>query len=406
MEELIVLSILFTLIVCLLIILIIRQNNRIKEKDETILGISNENARLKAIQESFENYRKDIETINENSKDTFTSAAKDLFMATSSRFTDINRSSVEGIIKPLKEQIDSLRMQLNDTRVKNAENKAALETSIKNLVDQTQKIGEDAIALTKALKGDKKLQGNWGEALLNTILSSSGLKEGIHYFVQKTYYDDNGHNFRPDVVIILPQDDSSIIVDSKVSLNAYVDYCNTDDPIEKESLLLKHVDAIKSHVDELAAKDYSNLVKGSIGFVLMFVANEASYIAALEKSPTLLEYARQRKVIIVSPANLITALQLTLLLWKAELQKQNIVKIIDLGSKIYDKFVLFTDSFSKIGDSLKAANEAYDTTFNRLTIGKDNLVGKMRKFRELGLQPTKQLNKKYDNISDEDEIEM
>lgn len=388
MNQLIILVIIaFVIVVCLLVWLIIRQNNSLKEKDYTILQISNENSSLKAIQESYKNYKSDIEKISENSKNSFTSAAKDLFITTSSNFASTNKSSVESLLKPLWDQIEILKKQ-------NSESKASIETNIRNLIEQTEKIGQDAISLTKALKGDKKLQGNWGEALLNTILSSSGLKEGTHYFTQKTYTDDNGHSFRPDVVVALPQEDSYIIIDSKVSLNAYVDYCNADNDSEKEVLLIKHVEAIKNHVIELAAKDYSKLVKGSIGFVLMFVANEASYIAAIEKNPNLLEFARQKKVIIVSPANLITALQLTLLLWKAEQQKQNIAKIIEQGSSIYDKFVLFTESFTKIGDNLKSASDSYETTLKRLSEGKDNLVGKMEKFKELGLQPTKKINSK------------
>jgi len=386
--------ILAAVIISPLLIYISKLNKRLREKDNEILNLTGENSRIRAINESFDSYKKDIETINENSKQSFTSAAKDLFFTSAEKLTSINRDSVTDVLKPLKEQVEALKRQLDDAGIRSAKDKASLEEHIHNLVSQTQKIGEDAVALTKALKGDKKMQGNWGEALLDTILRSSGLKEGIHYFTQMPYRDDNGQIRYPDVVVKLPQEDSSIVIDSKVSLNAYVDYCNAEDDATRELALVNHTKAVRAHVDELAAKDYSGLVSGAIGFVLMFVANEPSYIAALQKDPGILEYARSKKVIIVSPANLMTALQLTLLLWKSEQQRQNISRIITAGSKIYDKFVDYSRGFEEIGKSLGNAQKAYETSLGRLSEGRGNLLTQMRNFKNLGLQPSKEVSDK------------
>lgn len=385
-----------------LLIFIARQNRRIRRQEKEILDLSTENSRIRTINESYESYKSDIEAINEHSKQSFTAVAKDLFFASTKELTHINQDSVSGILKPLKEQLEALRNQIEQTNIRTASDKASLEENIRNLVSQTQKIGEDAVALTKALKGDKKAQGNWGEALLGTILTCSGLKEGVHFFKQKPCRDENNVLRYPDVVVKLPQEDSSIVIDSKVSLNAYVEYCNAEDDTIREAALVNHTKAIRAHVDELATKDYSSIVSGAVGFVLMFVANEPSYIAAIQKDPGLQEYARNKKVIIVSPANLMTALQLTLLLWKAELQKQNISKIIKAGSRIYEKFVDFTRGFEDIGKNLKSIQESYDTSLKRLAHGQGNLLSQMEKFKGLGLEPSKNVSAKLIEICDDD----
>ena len=258
------------------------------------------------------------------------------------------------------------------------------------LKEQTSKIGSDAANLTKALKGDSKMQGDWGEMVLETILENSGLRKDEEFFIQENTKDENGKNYRPDVIVRFPEG-RSVVIDSKVSLTAYTDALATDDEADRERLLKAHAVSVRKHIDELAEKDYSKLVDDAIGFVLMFIPNETSYIAAMKQQPDLSRYAYQKKIIIISPSNLLMALQLAYNLWQYDRQNKNVEKIVKTAADLYDKVATFEDTFTGIGDLITRLSGTYDKAKKQMYDGPGNVMRRVEGLKALGVTPKKQL---------------
>lgn len=236
--------------------------------------------------------------------------------------------------------------------------------------------------------------------ILTDILQRSGLKEGEQYFPQDSLRDENGQllksddgqAMRPDMIVVYPGN-RKIIIDSKVSLTAYSDYVNAEDREVEKQKLKEHLASMKKHIDELSAKDYSKFDDESPEFVMMFIPNESAYYTAVKADPNLWNYAYQKKVVLMNQTNLITALRLALDLWRRDAQEKNIMEIVKVGSDLYDKFVLFTDNFSKVGDSLEKAQQSYNDALGQLSTGKGNLIGRAERLRGLGITPKKSLPK-------------
>lgn len=332
-------------------------------------------------------------------------AAAEQLAAKQSVLQENNRLQMDELLKPIKEQFADFKKSVEDSKTQNEVNKKELQSTfeatmklfqqeqqqaVTSLKEQTSKIGSDAANLTKALKGDSKLQGDWGEMVLETILENSGLRKDEEFFIQENTKDENGKNFRPDVIVRFPEG-RSVVIDSKVSLTAYTDALAADNDADRDRLMKAHALSVRKHIDELAEKDYSKLVDDAIGFVLMFIPNETSYIAAMKQQPELSRYAYQKKIIIISPSNLLMALQLAYNLWQYDRQNKNVEKIVKTAADLYDKVAGFEDTFTSIGDVLSRLSTTYDKAKKQLYEGSGNVMRRVESLKSLGVTPKKQI---------------
>ena len=332
-------------------------------------------------------------------------AAAEQLAAKQSALQENNRLQMDELLKPIKEQFADFKKSVEDSKTQNEVNKKELQSTfeatmklfqqeqqqaVTSLKEQTSKIGSDAANLTKALKGDSKLQGDWGEMVLETILENSGLRKDEEFFIQENTKDENGKNFRPDVIVRFPEG-RSVVIDSKVSLTAYTDALAVDNDADRDRLMKAHALSVRKHIDELAEKDYSQLVDDAIGFVLMFIPNETSYIAAMKQQPELSRYAYQKKIIIISPSNLLMALQLAYNLWQYDRQNKNVEKIVKTAADLYDKVAGFEDTFTSIGDVLSRLSTTYDKAKKQLYEGSGNVMRRVESLKSLGVTPKKQI---------------
>ena len=332
-------------------------------------------------------------------------AAAEQLAAKQSALQENNRLQMDELLKPIKEQFADFKKSVEDSKTQNEVNKKELQSTfeatmklfqqeqqqaVTSLKEQTSKIGSDAANLTKALKGDSKLQGDWGEMVLETILENSGLRKDEEFFIQENTKDENGKNFRPDVIVRFPEG-RSVVIDSKVSLTAYTDALAADNDADRDRLMKAHALSVRKHIDELAEKDYSQLVDDAIGFVLMFIPNETSYIAAMKQQPELSRYAYQKKIIIISPSNLLMALQLAYNLWQYDRQNKNVEKIVKTAADLYDKVAGFEETFTNIGDVLSRLSTTYDKAKKQLYEGSGNVMRRVESLKSLGVTPKKQI---------------
>ena len=337
--------------------------------------------------------------------------AAEQLAAKQSALQENNRLQMDELLKPIKEQFADFKKSVEESKTQNEVNKKELQNTFEatmklfqqeqqqavlNLKEQTEKIGSDAANLTKALKGDSKMQGDWGEMVLETILENSGLRKDEEFFIQENTKDEEGKNYRPDVIVRFPEG-RSVVIDSKVSLTAYSDALAAEDEAEQERLMKAHALSVRKHIDELAAKDYSKLVDDAIGFVLMFIPNETSYIAAMKQQPDLSRYAYQKKIIIISPSNLLMALQLAYNLWQYDRQNKNVEKIVKTAADLYDKVAGFEDTFMGIGDLITRLSGTFDKAKKQLYDGTGNVMRRVESLKGLGVTPKKQI-KELDNL--------
>ena len=331
--------------------------------------------------------------------------AAEQLAAKQSALQENNRLQMDELLKPIKEQFADFKKSVEESKTQNEVNKKELQNTFEatmklfqqeqqqavlNLKEQTEKIGSDAANLTKALKGDSKMQGDWGEMVLETILENSGLRKDEEFFIQENTKDEEGKNYRPDVIVRFPEG-RSVVIDSKVSLTAYSDALAAEDEAEQERLMKAHALSVRKHIDELAAKDYSKLVDDAIGFVLMFIPNETSYIAAMKQQPDLSRYAYQKKIIIISPSNLLMALQLAYNLWQYDRQNKNVEKIVKTAADLYDKVAGFEDTFTGIGDLITRLSGTFDKARKQLYDGSGNVMRRVESLKGLGVTPKKQI---------------
>ena len=331
--------------------------------------------------------------------------AAEQLAAKQSALQENNRLQMDELLKPIKEQFADFKKSVEESKTQNEVNKKELQNTfeatmklfqqeqqqaVSSLKEQTSKIGSDAANLTKALKGDSKMQGDWGEMVLETILENSGLRKDEEFFIQENTKDENGKNFRPDVIVRFPEG-RSVVIDSKVSLTAYTDALAAGNDEERERLMKAHALSVRKHIDELAEKDYSKLVDDAIGFVLMFIPNETSYIAAMKQQPDLSRYAYQKKIIIISPSNLLMALQLAYNLWQYDRQNKNVEKIVKTAADLYDKVATFEDTFTGIGDLITRLSGTFDKARKQLYDGSGNVMRRVESLKGLGVTPKKQI---------------
>ncbi len=348
-------------------------------------------------QTALELKQKELDGLQEKLTLQFENLARRMLDANTQKFAQSNQQNMESLLKPLGEQLASYKKLVEETHIEQTKQRSSLDERIRLLVEQTGKVSAQANNLANALKGQSKTQGNWGEMVLERILEYSGLIKDTHYFTQETVIGENGRQLRPDVLVRLPEN-KVIIIDSKVSLTAYDRYMaaqdtrEEDSPAQREQALQEHLASIRRHVDELSVKKYDDM-DGSLDFTMMFIPIEPAYICAVQKDPGLWEYAYGKRILLISPTNLIACLKLMSDLWTREMQSKNALEIARRGELMYDKFVSFVQTLDNLGKSLDKSREAYDTAMNQLKDGNGNLLGQAQKLKELGVKATKKLTK-------------
>ena len=334
-------------------------------------------------------------------QEQFENLANRIFQQKAESFGNESKTRLDALLNPLKDQIEGFKKQVTDQYVKEGQERASLKTEILGLKALNQQITEDAAALTRALKGDNKQQGNWGEVVLERILKESGLREGHEFETQVSARNEQGKLQQPDVVVHLPND-KDVIIDSKVSLAAYERYFNSDNDDERARYLKEHVNSLRTHIKALGAKDYHELEAiRSLDYVLMFIPVEPAFLLAVESDPELVTLALNNNIMLVSPTNLLVALRTINNIWQYEYQNQNAQKIAQHAAKLYDKFAGFVGDMEKIGKAVESTQKHYDAALNKLTSGRGNLVRQVEQFRALGVQPSKRLTDTSDDEADE-----
>jgi len=386
----------------------LKERNNILQNDQTILIKQKEvlirdnaelRAQLDAKEELLSSQQRELQEMREKLNKDFQVLANQILEEKTERFTSMNKLNMEAILKPLSERLGEFKVKVEETYDKESKQRFSLEERIKELVALNSQISEDANNLTKALKGESKIQGNWGEMILETILEKSGLKKGVEYHVQEFIKDENGNPVRneqeqrlqPDVIIEYPGD-RKVIVDSKVSLNAYVRYVESETEEERIKAEKDLLISIRQHIDELSNKGYQDYLD-TVDFVMMFIPNEPAYILAMKLDSNLWDYAYKRRILIINPTNLIASLRVVADLWKREAQSQNAQDIANRGALLYDKFAGFVETLEDIGDSLEKTQKAYDKAYSQLSEGRGNLLRQAEMLKELGVKPQKVLPK-------------
>ena len=308
---------------------------------------------------------------------------------------DENELRLSAILNPLKEKLEKFEKKVNENKEHDIQRFANMETLVKTLSEQHSQMHNTAQNLVNALKGEQKTQGNWGEMALERILETSGLENGREYHLQSSFRNDEKELLRPDVIIQLP-DDKHIIIDAKVSLKAFEQYINEEDPTLKKLALSNHLLSIKTHIKGLGDKDYSHLPGITTpDFVLLFMPIESSFALAMKEEPTLYQQAWEKKVVIVTPSTLLATLKTVEGLWKHERQNRHAFEIAEQAGRLYDKFVGFVEDLEKVGTKQRDAMKAYDDAMSKLSEGKGNLTRSAEKLKELGVKSKKQLDQKH-----------
>lgn len=346
-----------------------------------------------------------IADLQQRFKLEFEQIANKILDEKTAKFTDQNKLSMDQILSPLRENIKAFEEKVERVYKAESDERNVLKGVISQLMDQSRQIQEDANNLTKALKGDNKKQGNWGEIILERVLERSGLVKDQEYRIQSSFNTATGNRVQPDVIIDLP-DDKHIVVDSKVSLIAYEKSVTAETEEEREQYIRQHLASLKSHIQDLSGKNYQALYQiNSPDFVLLFVPIESSFGIAVQKDAELFNYAWDKRVVIVSPSTLLATLRTISSIWKQERQNRNVLEIARLSGSMYDKFVGFMTDMDSIGRNIRQTQDAYDKAINKLSTGSGNLATTAEKIKKLGAKTTKQIDSKLlDPALTEDDI--
>ena len=354
---------------------------------KTRLDTELKNSELKLVEN-----KQELDKINEKFTKEFENLANKILDEKSSKFTEQNKLNITSILNPLKEKIEGFEKKVSESQKESVGMHSALKEQLNSLKDLNIQMSKEAINLTKALKGDSKTQGDWGETQLEILLEKANLAKDIHFTTQGGYRDEEGRLKKPDFIINLP-DNRHLIVDSKVSLTNYEAYFNEEDEKQKGVYLKKHVESIRKHIKELSDKKYESLYEiNTPDYVLMFVPIEPAYLLALSNNNQLYLEALDKNVVLVSTSTLLATLSTVSSMWRQENQKKNVLEIANQAGRLYDQFVNLTDDLIKVGNQLKTDQGSYDTSMKKLT-GKGNLIKKVEKIKELGAKTSKIMNK-------------
>ena len=364
-----------------------------KQKDEVTIELTKLDADFKNLQLKNDEQKEEVTQLQEKFTKEFENLANKILDEKANKFTELNRENIKSILNPLQEKIQHFEKKVEDTHKESIGQHASLKEQILGLKDLNQQMSKETLNLTKALKGDSKLQGNWGELVLERVLEKSGLEKGSEYFVQQSFTNEEGNRVLPDVVIHLPEN-KKMIVDSKVSLTHYERYVNEEDTALQQQYLKEHVNSIKRHVEQLGEKNYHDLYKiESPDFVLLFIPIEPAFAVALNEDNSLYNKAFEKNIVIVTPTTLLATLRTIDTMWNNEKQQKNALEIATQAGRLYDQFVNLTNDFIKVGNQLKTVQGTYDGTMKKLT-GKGNLIKKVENLKTLGIKQQKHFNDK------------
>ncbi|MCK0179680.1 DNA recombination protein RmuC [Flavobacteriaceae bacterium S0862] len=370
------------------------------------------NANNTALEDKLATQKDEIEAMGEKFNTEFENIAAKILKDNTKTFTELNETKIKELLNPLGQNLKDFKKKVDDVYNEEARQRFSLGEKVKDLVDLSESLRKEAQNLTTALKADPKKQGSWGEMILERILEQSGLAKDREYYLENYLKDDNGNymindegqKMRPDAIIQYP-DERKVIIDAKVSINAYIRYVEAETSEEQKSHLKEHIAAIKTHINTLSNRGYENFEK-SLDYVMMFIPNEAAFMVALKEDANLWQFAYKKRIVIISPTNLIVTLKIIEDLWKREYQNQNSKAIADRGMKLYEKFVGFTDNFKKVGRHIELADSTYNAALKQLAGGNDNLVSQTLKMKALGVDSKKKLDPLFleGNEVDTDEI--
>lgn len=365
--------------------------------NETKQHLERSNAFFTAQKEQLENQKVEVEQTRQHFQREFENVANKILDEKTQKFTESNRSNMDLLLHPLKENIKAFEAKVDKVYKDESNERFTLKGTIDELIKQTKIIQDDATNLTKALKGDTKMQGNWGEVILDRVLEASGLVEGESYTKQgknMNLTDDLGNRFQPDVIVHLPEN-KHLIIDSKVSLIAYERLVNSISEEEKDGYIRQHILSVKNHITGLSAKSYQNLSGlTSPEFVLLFVPIESSFAIAIQHDLELFDFAWKKRVVLVTPSTLLATLKTIASVWKQEQQTRNALDIATKAGLLYDKFVGFTEDMKKIEQHIDNSKKAYNEAYNKLSSGSGNLASRAETLRKLGAKNSKQLDQK------------
>jgi DNA recombination protein RmuC len=383
-------------------------NRQLQQERERMMEVNQEKATLTSdyrhLKERLEEQKGEIQELQERFALQFRNLANDIFEEKSKKFTDQNKTNLHELLKPLGERISEFEKKVDQTHKDTIDRNSALGQQLKMLQELNQQMSKEAENLTRALKGDTKMQGNWGELVLERILEQSGLEKGREYFTQESFNTEMGKRLRPDVIVKLP-DEKNLVIDAKVSLTAYEKFVNAETEEERQQYLKEHLLSVRTHVKGLSEKNYYQLFdSGSLDYVLMFMPIEAAFAMIMHEGGALYEEAHHKNIIIVSPTTLIATLRTIASIWKHEYQNQNALEIARQGGALYDKFKSFVDDLIKVGQSMKQTQNTYEEAMKKLVDGKDNLIRKTERLRELGAKTSKVMDQKLLDRANSEEL--
>ena len=367
---------------------------------EAMKSLEGSRSYLKAQQEKIDEQKAEIRNNQEKFNKDFELIASRILDEKTKKFTEENRTNLDIILNPFKENIKAFEEKVEKVYKAESDERNVLKGHINQLIEQSNLMNLETQNLTKALKGDNKKQGNWGEMILERVLERSGLVKDQEYRIQASHQSAEGGRFQPDVVIDLP-DDKHLIIDAKVSLIAYERLVNSETEEDRDLFTKQHVASIRNHIQELSSKKYSELYKiNSPDFVMLFVPIESSFGIAVQKDAELFNFAWDKRVVIVSPSTLLATLRTIASMWKQERQNRNVMEIARLSGEMYDKFIGFVNDMEGIGKNIRLSQDAYDKAINKLSSGRGNLSITAEKIKKLGAKTGKQLDQKFINEDD------
>ena len=362
-----------------------------KQKDSVTIELTKLTSEFENLKSQNETQKDEVSQLQEKFSKEFENLANKILDEKANKFTELNRENIKGILNPLQEKIHHFEKKVEDTHKESIGQHASLKEQILGLKDLNLQMSKEAINLTKALKGDSKLQGNWGELVLERVLEKSGLEKDREYFVQQSFVTEDGSRVLPDVVINLP-DNKKMIVDSKVSLTHYERFVNAEDDVLQQQYLKEHVNSIKRHVEQLGDKNYHDLYKiDSPDFVLLFIPIEPAFAVALNEDNSLYNKAFEKNIVIVTPATLLATLRTIDTMWNNEKQQKNAIEIARQAGALYDKFHGLMTDLTAVGKDMDRAKNNYSTAMNKLFEGKGNLITSVEKIKKLGAKAKKAL---------------